>query len=146
MTHIILTGRLTADAQIIQKPFPFLQFVVAVNDKLIGRVDFFQVTYNRVKAAKWLTRATPVIVTGKVRVSEFERNGVKNVRYSVIAQQVELPARGLKEPDMYNPGEPPGEALLSSDMPDMELLSQGTRMNELIDLAQLDNETLFPHQ
>lgn len=113
---VALTGNLTRDAELrhTQTGVAVLNMGIAVNEKRKNAVgdwedepQFFDLTMfgNRAdKVAQYLTRGTKVSIMGKLRFDQWEKDGQKRSKVSVIVNDIEFMSRreGTPNPQQGN--------------------------------------------
>ena len=105
----IITGNLTRDADLRSTGggLPVANFAVAVNERVKNnstgewedRANYIDCTMfgRRAEAlAQYMTKGTKVTIEGKLRWSQWEKNGEKRSKVEVVVDEVELMARGDK--------------------------------------------------
>lgn len=106
INRYICTGNLTRDAELRQTAsgMPVLGFGIAVNDRRKNSQtgewedypNFLDVTLfgsRGEKLAQYLTKGTKVAIEGKLRWSQWERDGEKRSKVEIIADDVEFMSR-----------------------------------------------------
>lgn len=105
----IITGNLTRDAELRSTGggLSVANFSVAVNERVKStatgewedRANYIDCTMfgRRAEAlAQYMTKGTKVTIEGKLRWSQWEKNGEKRSKVEVVVDEVELMARGEK--------------------------------------------------
>ena len=105
----IITGNLTRDAELRSTGggLSVANFAVAVNERVKNnstgewedRANYIDCTMfgRRAEAlAQYMTTGTKVTIEGKLRGSQWEKNGEKRSKVEVVVDEVELMARGEK--------------------------------------------------
>jgi single-strand DNA-binding protein len=105
----IITGNLTRDAELRSTGggLAVANFAVAVNERVKNnstgewedRANYIDCTMfgRRAEAlAQYMTKGTKVTIEGKLRWSQWEKNGEKRSKVEVVVDEVELMARGEK--------------------------------------------------
>ena len=105
----IITGNLTRDAELRSTGggLSVANFAVAVNERVKNnssgewedRANYIDCTMfgRRAEAlAQYMTKGTKVTIEGKLRWSQWEKNGEKRSKVEVVVDEVELMARGDK--------------------------------------------------
>ena len=105
----IITGNLTRDAELRSTGggLSVANFAVAVNERVKNnatgewedRANYIDCTMfgRRAEAlAQYMTKGTKVTIEGKLRWSQWEKNGEKRSKIEVVVDEVELMARGDK--------------------------------------------------
>lgn len=105
----IITGNLTRDAELRSTGggLSVANFAVAVNERVKNnstgewedRANYIDCTMfgRRAEAlAQYMTKGTKVTIEGKLRWSQWEKNGEKRSKVEVVVDEVELMARGEK--------------------------------------------------
>ena len=103
----IITGNLTRDAELRSTGggLSVANFAVAVNERVKNnstgewedRANYIDCTMfgRRAEAlAQYMTKGTKVTIEGKLRWSQWEKNGEKRSKVEVVVDEVELMARG----------------------------------------------------
>lgn len=106
INRVVITGNLTRDPELrrTQSGLPVLDFGVAVNDRRKNSstgewedyANFLDCTMFGARAeslSSILAKGMKVAVEGKLRWSQWERDGQKRSKVSIIADEVELPPR-----------------------------------------------------
>lgn len=105
----IITGNLTRDAELRSTGggLSVANFAVAVNERVKNnstgewedRANYIDCTMfgRRAEAlAQYMAKGTKVTIEGKLRWSQWEKNGEKRSKVEVVVDEVELMARGEK--------------------------------------------------
>lgn len=105
----IITGNLTRDAELRSTGggLSVANFAVAVNERVKNnstgewedRANYIDCTMFGLRAealAQYMTKGTKVTIEGKLRWSQWEKNGEKRSKVEVVVDEVELMARGEK--------------------------------------------------
>lgn len=121
----IITGNLTRDAELRSTGggLAVANFSVAVNERVKStatgewedRANYIDCTMfgRRAEAlAQYMTKGTKVTIEGKLRWSQWEKNGEKRSKVEVVVDEVELMARGEKRA-----AEAPSQAVYADDIP-----------------------------
>lgn len=119
---VVIDGNLTRDSELRQSQgggSAILTFGVAVNDRRRNSqtgewenyANYVDVVLfgNRAQAlAPYLTKGQKVCVQGKLRWSQWERDGVKKSKIEVIADEISLMSQrgGNQQPQQYAPAAP----------------------------------------
>lgn len=103
INKVIISGNLTRDPELRQTQggFAILNLGVAVNDRAKNpqtgewedRPNFVDVTVFGKRAeslSRFLSKGSKVAVEGKLRWSQWERNGEKRSKLEVVADEIEL--------------------------------------------------------
>ena len=111
INRVIVSGNLTKDAEIRQTAsgLPIASFSIAVNDRRKNQQtgewedypNFVDVTVFGSRAeflAKHLTKGAKVALEGKLRWSQWERDGQKRSKIEIIAEEIELMMARKEEP------------------------------------------------
>lgn len=131
INRVIITGNLTRDPELrrTQSGLPVLDFGVAVNDRRKNSstgeweeyANFLDCTMFGARAeslSSILAKGVKVAVEGKLRWSQWERDGQKRSKVSIIADEVELPPRSRDAAAVPSPDAPPaGEGVYDDDIP-----------------------------
>lgn len=112
INRVVISGNLTRDAELrnTSTGLPVLGFTVAVNDRRKDQQtgewsdypNFVDVTLFGTRAesiAKYLTKGAKVAIEGKLRWSQWERDGQKRSKIEVIADEVEFMTRKAETGD-----------------------------------------------
>lgn len=117
INNVIVSGNATRDIEVRQTASGFCvgTFGIAVNERVKNkstdqwedRANFFDVTLlgsRAEKLAQYLTKGTKVCVSGKLRWSQWERDGQKRSKVEIVADSIEFMSReGSKNtPNSYN--------------------------------------------
>lgn len=139
----MITGNLTRDAELRQSQggTEVLRFSVAVNDRrrnpqtgewsdYANYIDCVMFGSRAGKLAAYLAKGTKVAVEGKLRWSQWERDGQKRSKVEVLAEEVELMSRqdapgraqdgsggGYGYPHAGAPQRAPQTSMYDEDMP-----------------------------
>lgn len=103
INNVTLGGRITSDAELrfSQKGTPVCSFRLAVNDRRTDHTSFVNIVcFNKQVETlnEHLVKGRAVGVTGKLKIEQYEKDGVKRESFSVIANDIELGQRaGSKE-------------------------------------------------
>lgn len=121
----IITGNLTRDAELRSTGggLAVANFSVAVNERVKStatgewedRANYIDCTMfgRRAEAlAQYMTKGTKVTIEGKLRWSQWEKNGEKRSKVEVVVDEVELMARGEKRA-----AEAPSQGVYADDIP-----------------------------
>lgn len=121
----IITGNLTRDAELRSTGggLAVANFSVAVNERVKStatgewedRANYIDCTMfgRRAEAlAQYMTKGTKVTIEGKLRWSQWEKNGEKRSKVEVVVDEVELMARGEKRAS-----EAPSQGVYADDIP-----------------------------
>ena len=110
INRAIVSGNLTRDADLrtTAAGLPVLSFGLAVNDRRKNSSgewedfpNFIDITLFGSRAehiAKYLTKGAKVAIEGKLRWSQWERDGQKRSKIEIIAEEVEFMSRKAEEP------------------------------------------------
>lgn len=110
INRVIISGNLTRDSELrtTSTGLPVLGFGVAVNDRRKNPQgewedypNFIDVTLFGTRAesiAPFLTKGAKVAIEGKLRWSQWERDGQKRSKIEVIAEEVEFMTRKQDAP------------------------------------------------
>lgn len=103
---VVIAGNLTKDPEVrrTQSGMPIVSFGVAVNDRRknpqSGQYEdvpnFFDVVAfgdRWEKLAQYMPKGCKVTIQGKLRWSQWERDGQKRSKVEIVAEDVELPPR-----------------------------------------------------
>jgi single-strand DNA-binding protein len=103
---VVIAGNTTRDVEVrrTQSGMPIASFGVAVNERRknnqTGQWDdyanYFDVTAfgeRWEKLAQYMPKGTKVTVQGRLRWSQWERDGQKRAKVEIIAEEVELPPK-----------------------------------------------------
>lgn len=106
INHVNLTGNLTRDPEmrVTQGGMQILEFGIAVNDRAKNQQtgewedqpNFFDCTMfgNRAEAvSKYLRKGLKVSIDGKLRWNQWEKDGQKHSKITVIINEIELPQK-----------------------------------------------------
>lgn len=107
INKVVISGNLTRDPELRQTAngFPVLGFGVAVNDRRRNQQtgewedypNFIDCTMFGTRAesvAKFLTKGSKVAIEGKLRWSQWERDGQKRSKIEVVVDEIEFMSRG----------------------------------------------------
>lgn len=107
INRVIISGNLTRDPELrtTQSGMAVLQFGMAVNERVKNqqtgewedRPNFIDCTMfgNRAEAvSRYIFKGTKVAVEGKLRYSQWERNGQKRSKLEVVVDELEFMSRG----------------------------------------------------
>lgn len=107
INKVVISGNLTRDPELRQTAngFPVLGFGVAVNDRRRNQQtgewedypNFIDCTMFGTRAesvAKFLTKGSKVAIEGKLRWSQWERDGQKRSKLEVVVDEIEFMSRG----------------------------------------------------
>lgn len=124
----IITGNLTRDAELRSTGggLSVANFAVAVNERVKNnstgewedRANYIDCTMfgRRAEAlAQYMTKGTKVTIEGKLRWSQWEKNGEKRSKVEVVVDEVELMARGDKR--AAEPATAPQGGVYDEDIP-----------------------------
>lgn len=124
----IITGNLTRDAELRSTGggLSVANFAVAVNERVKNnstgewedRANYIDCTMfgRRAEAlAQYMTKGTKVTIEGKLRWSQWEKNGEKRSKVEVVVDEVELMARGEKR--AAEPAAAPLTRMYDEDIP-----------------------------
>lgn len=124
----IITGNLTRDAELRSTGggLAVANFAVAVNERVKNnatgewedRANYIDCTMfgRRAEAlAQYMTKGTKVTIEGKLRWSQWEKNGEKRSKVEVVVDEVELMARGDKR--AAEPATAPQGGVYDEDIP-----------------------------
>lgn len=112
INRVIITGNLTRDPELRRTAadFPVLSLGVAVNDRRRNQQtgewedypNFIDCTMFGARAesvARFLTKGSKVAIEGKLRWSQWERDGQKRSKIEVVVEEIEfLSGRGAEAP------------------------------------------------
>ena len=108
INQVTISGNLGRDSELrkTQSGMAILSFTVAVNERRKNSqgewsdyTNWIGVSIFGTRAEKlhdYLTKGTKVCVQGKLRYSEWERDGVKKSKMEVIADEIELMQKAQK--------------------------------------------------
>jgi len=108
INQVTISGNLGRDSELrkTQSGMAILSFTVAVNERRKNSqgewsdyTNWIGVSIFGTRAEKlhdYLTKGTKVCVQGKLRYSEWERDGVKKSKIEVIADEIELMQKAQK--------------------------------------------------
>ena len=124
INRVIISGNLTRDAELRKTAsgLPVLGFGVAVNDRRKDPAtgewqdypNFVDVTLFGTRAesiAPFLTKGAKVAIEGKLRWSQWERDGQKRSKIEVIAEEVEFMTRKAETGDQAPSAPAPNDDL-----------------------------------
>ena len=107
INRVIISGNLTRDPELrrTQSGMAIMSFGVAVNDRRRNQqtgewedypnfVDCSMFGNRAEKLAPYLVKGTKVAIEGKLRYSQWERDGQKRSKLEVIADEIELMSKG----------------------------------------------------
>lgn len=125
MNKIILFGNLTRDPELSETPTgkAVCKFSIATNEKYgeTEETNYFNITAfggQGEAIARYLKKGRKILLEGRVKVNDFEKDGVKRRSWDVILNKFEFVPSGNKdnsdEPDDYIPEEPVTEKKNSS--------------------------------
>ena len=110
INRVVLTGRLTRDSEVrrTQGGIAILSFGIAVNDRRKNNqtgeweeyanfVDCVMFGNRAESLANYLEKGTRVGLEGKLRWSQWERDGQKRSKIEVIVDEIELMSRERKQ-------------------------------------------------
>ena len=121
INKVIITGNLTRDPELRQTAsgFPVLGFGVAVNDRrkdpqtgewkdYPNYIDCTMFGTRAQSVAAYLSKGSKVAIEGKLRWSQWERDGVKRNKIEVIVDEIEFMSSrdGQGAPRMQQPAQP----------------------------------------
>lgn len=120
INRVIISGNLTRDPELRQTSSGtnVLSFGVAVNDRRRNPQtgewedypNFIDCTMFGARAdalSRYLSKGTKVAIEGKLRWSQWEREGQKRSKIEVIVDELEfMTSRGKGEPRQYAPAQP----------------------------------------
>lgn len=126
INRVIVSGNTTRDSELRQTAsgMPVLSFGIAVNDRRKNNQtgewedspNFFDVTMfgSRCdKLAQYLPKGTKVAIEGKLRWSQWERDGEKRSKVEIIADDVEFMSRR----ESAGSEQPAQSAMYAEDLP-----------------------------
>ena len=112
INRVIISGNLTRDPELrsTSAGLPVMQMNVAVNDRrkdpntgewqdYPNFVDCTLFGQRAEHVAKWLDKGSKVAVEGKLRWSQWERDGVKRSKIEVVADEIEFMSQNKKQED-----------------------------------------------
>jgi len=113
---VILVGNVTRDIELryIQSGTPVADIGLAVNDRVkrgeewVDEVCFIDVTvWGRTAevANEYLSKGKPVLIEGKLKLEQWEKDGVKHSKHKVVCEKLQL---------LGGKGEGPGQSSKSS--------------------------------
>ena len=138
INKVVISGNLTRDPELRQTAngFPVLGFGVAVNDRRRNQQtgewedypNFIDCTMFGTRAesvAKFLTKGSKVAIEGKLRWSQWERDGQKRSKLEVIVDEIEFmnsrpaasPAAAVDGGQQYAVPEAPAVEVADEDIP-----------------------------
>lgn len=122
INRAIISGNLTRDAELrsTASGTPVMQFGVAVNDRVKNgasgewedRPNFIDCTMFGARAekiAQYLSKGSKVTVEGKLRWSQWEKDGEKRSKLEVVVDEIEFLSRSEAAPS-ENPSSYPSQA------------------------------------
>lgn len=142
--RVILMGNLTRDPEVRYTPSgkAVTEIGLAVNDRRKGpngdwidEVTFVDITlWDRQAevAGEYLTKGSPVLIEGRLKLDTWEKDGKKNSKLRVIGDRMQMvggrsgpagggggPARGraASPPDEYSPSSGPEPQSVDDDIP-----------------------------
>ena len=116
INRVIISGNLTRSPELrsTSAGLPVMQMNVAVNDRrkdpntgewqdYPNFVDCTLFGSRAEHVAKWLSKGSKVAVEGKLRWSQWEKDGVKRSKIEVVADEIEFMSQNKKqeEPGLY---------------------------------------------
>ena len=124
----IITGNLTRDAELRSTGggLSVANFAVAVNERVknnstgewedrANSIDCTMFGRRAEALAQYMTKGTKVTIEGKLRWSQWEKNGEKRSKVEVVVDEVELMARGDKR--AAEPATAPQGGVYDEDIP-----------------------------
>ena len=116
INRVIITGNLTRDPELrsTASGMPVLGFGVAVNDRRRNQQtgewedypNFIDCTMFGARAesvSRFLSKGSKVAIEGKLRWSQWERDGQKRTKVEVVASEIELMSTRPSEEESYSP-------------------------------------------
>ena len=102
MNKCTFIGRLTEDAELKEttKGTPVSNFRIAVNDRRSDDVLYMNVASFGKQAenlTEYLTKGTLIYVEGRLRLEEYEKDGVQRTALSIVANDIELGPKRTSE-------------------------------------------------
>lgn len=109
INRVTISGNLTRDAELRQTAsgMAVLGFSVAVNDRVKGEdgqwtdrpnfIDCSMFGTRAEKIAPYLSKGTKVTIAGKLRWSQWERDGQKRSKVEVIVDEIEFMSRQQRQ-------------------------------------------------
>lgn len=124
INNVVLTGNLTRDAElrVTASGTPVLNFGIAVNDRIKSNgewtnyANFFDCKMFGAYAesiAEYLYKGLKIAVQGKLRWSQWERDGQKKSKIEILVDEIEL----LGERKKIQPAEPEIASIYDEDIP-----------------------------
>lgn len=111
INHAVISGNLTRDAEVLQGKGTVVRFTVAVNDRVKNGdewedyANFIDCTcfgkYAEI-VSRDLKKGAKVCVDGKLRWSQWEKDGQKRSKVEIIADTVENMVEKSSEPSIYD--------------------------------------------
>ena len=112
INRVIISGNLTRSPELrsTSAGLPVMQMNVAVNDRrkdpntgewqdYPNFVDCTLFGQRAEHVAKWLDKGSKVAVEGKLRWSQWEKDGVKRSKIEVVADEIEFMSQNKKQED-----------------------------------------------
>ena len=128
INRVLIAGNLTRDPELraTSGGTQVLSFGVAVNDRRRNQQtgqwedypNYIDCTMFGARAealSRYLSKGTKVAIEGKLRWSQWERDGQKRSKIEVIVEEIELMSRSEKRAE--EPGRQPSMGLYDEDVP-----------------------------
>jgi single-strand DNA-binding protein len=114
INRVIISGNLTRPAEIrnTQSGMPIAQFGVAVNERVkqgeqwVDRPNYFDCTMFGTRAekiAQYLAKGSKVSIEGKLRYSQWEKDGEKRSKVEIIVDEIEFMSARQDQAPQYQP-------------------------------------------
>lgn len=134
INKVFLAGHLTRDPELraTAKGNPVLSFGIAVNERVQNqqtgewedRPNFIDCTMfgpRAEKLAQYLSKGNKVSIEGRLRWSQWERDGQKRSKIEVIVTEIELMNARHSEEESYSPDPVPTEAPATTSIYDQDI-------------------------
>ena len=134
INKVFLAGHLTRDPELraTAKGTPVLSFGIAVNERVQNqqtgewedRPNFIDCTMfgpRAEKLAQYLSKGNKVSIEGRLRWSQWERDGQKRSKIEVIVTEIELMNARHNEENSYSPDPMSTEAPATSSIYDQDI-------------------------
>lgn len=131
INRVIVSGNLTRDPELRQTTsgMPVMGFSIAVNDRCKNPQtgewedypNFIDCTLFGARAesvVRFLTKGSKVVIEGKLRWSQWERDGQKRSKIEIIVDEIEFMSMRNEETEQtYAPVEQPVPAIYDENIP-----------------------------
>ena len=134
INKVFLAGHLTRDPELrtTAKGTPVLSFGIAVNERVQNqqtgewedRANFFDCTMFGARAeslSRFLSKGNKVSIEGRLRWSQWERDGQKRSKVEVVVSEIELMNARHSEEESYSPDPVPTEAPATTSIYDQDI-------------------------